>query len=144
MNKVIGNIHLSPGRSFQSDHRGLYDLVPYLRDDANKHDFSHTIHHFAFQGTCFRPRNGDKEILNGLIVGDDEYDYWKAEAGRKMKQRLGLAGNPLDEAHYHTTKARYMFQYFLKVVSTQFRTLDGKVVGPQDILSVPIFDGKFR
>lgn len=109
VNKVIGNIHLSPGRSFQSDHRGLYDLVPYLRDDANKHDFSHTINGFAFQG-------------------DDEYDYWKAEAGRQMKKRLGLHANPLDEAHYHTTKARYMFQYFLKVVSTQFRTLDGKTV----------------
>lgn len=27
-----------------------------------------------------------------------------------------------------TNKQQYMFQYFLKVVSTQFRTLDGKVV----------------
>ena len=27
-----------------------------------------------------------------------------------------------------TSKAQYMFHYFLKVVSTQFRTLDGQVV----------------
>ncbi|TFK40537.1 Sec1-like protein [Crucibulum laeve] len=109
VNKVIGNIHLSPGRSFQTNSRNLYELVPYLRDDGNRHDFSHTIHHFAFEG-------------------DDEYDYWKAEAGRDMKKRLGLGPNPLDGAVQRTSKAQYMFQYFLKVVSTQFRTLDGKVV----------------
>ena len=62
--------------------------------------------------------------------GDDEYDYWKAAAGREMKNRLGLAVNPLDGAHYRTSKAQYMFQYFLKVVSTQFRTMDGKTVCP--------------
>jgi len=45
-----------------------------------------------------------------------------------MKSRLGLAVNPLDGANYRTSKAQYMFQYFLKVVSTQFRTMDGKTV----------------
>lgn len=108
VNKVVGNIHMSPGRSFQSP-RNLYELVPYLKDDNNKHDFSHTIHHFAFEG-------------------DDEYDYWKAQVGRAMKQRLGLSTNPLDGAQYRTTKSAYMFQYFLKVVSTQFRSMDGKTV----------------
>lgn len=55
VNKVIGNIHLSPGRSFQSNSRNLYELVPYLRDDGNRHDFSHIIHHFAFEGEMNRP-----------------------------------------------------------------------------------------
>jgi endoplasmic reticulum-Golgi intermediate compartment protein 3 len=49
VNKVIGNIHLSPGRSFQTG-RHVYELVPYLRDDGSRHDFSHVIHHLAFQG----------------------------------------------------------------------------------------------
>ena len=31
-------------------------------------------------------------------LGDDEYDYYKAEAGREMKKRLGLGQNPLDDA----------------------------------------------
>ncbi|KAJ6621885.1 Sec1 family-domain-containing protein [Mycena sp. CBHHK59/15] len=109
VNKVIGNIHLSPGRSFQTNSRNIYELVPYLRDDGNRHDFSHIIHYFAFEG-------------------DDEYDVYKAEAGRAMKKRMGLAGNPLDGARARTSKSQYMFQYFLKVVSTQFRTLDGKIV----------------
>ncbi|KAJ3893754.1 Sec1 family-domain-containing protein [Lentinula edodes] len=123
VNKVIGNIHLSPGKSFQSSARNIYELVPYLRDDGNKHDFSHTIHQLSFEG-------------------DDEYDYRKAKIGREMKARLGLDTNPLDDTlhrvgisgilstflHSCTSKAQYMFQYFLKVVSTQFRTLDGKII----------------
>jgi hypothetical protein len=32
------------------------------------------------------------------------------------------------DAALQTQKAQYMFQYFLKVVATQFRTLDGKKV----------------
>jgi len=110
VNKVIGNIHFSPGRSFQSNTRNLYELVPYLRDDQNKHDFSHTIHSFAFEG-------------------DDEYDFWKAEISKDMKKRIGITSNPLDNSFGRTKKAQYMFQYFLKVVSTQFRTLnDAKVI----------------
>ncbi|KAK7056918.1 vacuolar protein sorting-associated protein 45 [Paramarasmius palmivorus] len=109
VNKVIGNIHLSPGRSFQTSGRNVYELVPYLRDDGNRHDFSHTIHKFAFEG-------------------DDEYDIYKAEAGRDMRKRLGIGQNPLDGATGRTAKAAYMFQYFLKVVSTQFRTIDGKII----------------
>ena len=33
-------------------------------------------------------------IEDGL--GDDEYDYWKAEAGNAMRDRMGLGDNPLD------------------------------------------------
>jgi hypothetical protein len=77
VNKVIGNIHLSPGKSFQSSSRNIYELVPYLRNDGNRHDFSHTIHEFAF-------------------MGDDEYDLRKAKYGNEMKRRLGLDSNPLD------------------------------------------------
>lgn len=50
VNKVVGNIHFSPGRSFQANTRNLYELVPYLKDDINRHDFSHTVHHWAFEG----------------------------------------------------------------------------------------------
>ncbi|KAF8635885.1 hypothetical protein AX15_000066 [Amanita polypyramis BW_CC] len=105
VNKVVGNINFSPGRSFRSSH----DLVPYLRDDGNQHDFSHTIHRFAFEG-------------------DDDYNLWKAAAGKAMRDKLGLNTNPLDNAVGHTDKVQYMFQYFLKVVSTEFRTLDGKII----------------
>ncbi|KAI0357469.1 Sec1-domain-containing protein [Trametes cingulata] len=109
VNKVVGNIHLSPGRSFRTSSHNLYELVPYLRTDGNRHDFTHTIHHLAFEG-------------------DDEYDNVKAKLGKELKQRLGIAANPLDGTTGRTIKQQYMFQYFLKVVSTQFQTLDGKTV----------------
>ena len=53
VNKVVGNIHLSPGRSFQTSSRNLYELVPYLREEKDRHDFSHTIHHLAFESELF-------------------------------------------------------------------------------------------
>jgi len=105
VNKVIGNINFSPGRSFRSS----YELVPYLRDDSNPHDFSHLVHRFAFEG-------------------DDAYDYRKVQAGKAMKNKLGADVNPLDNQAANSAKTHYMFQYFLKVVSTQFRTLDGKEI----------------
>ena len=62
------------------------------------------------------------------MVGDDEYDIYKAQAGRNMRDRLGLGLNPLDGATFHvrkfldsgvfthpdtqTKKSAYMFQYF--------------------------------
>lgn len=55
----------------------MYELVPYLKEDGNRHDFSHTIHELGFEG-------------------DDEYDISKAEIGREMKQRMGIVENPLD------------------------------------------------
>ncbi|KAI0632402.1 Sec1-like protein [Trametes polyzona] len=109
VNKVVGNIHLSPGRSFRTSSHNLYELVPYLRTDGNRHDFTHTIHHLAFEG-------------------DDEWDMAKAKIGKELKQRLGIAANPLDGTTGRTIKQQYMFQYFLKVVSTQFRTLNGKTI----------------
>ena len=77
VNKVIGNIHLSPGKSFQTSSRNIYELVPYLRDDGNRHDFSHTIHHFGF-------------------MTDAEYNMRAARSGTAMKRRLGLDKDPLD------------------------------------------------
>ncbi|KAI0373709.1 Sec1-domain-containing protein [Pilatotrama ljubarskyi] len=109
VNKVVGNIHLSPGRSFRTSSHNLYELVPYLRTDGNRHDFTHTIHHLAFEG-------------------DDEYDNVKAKLGKDLKQRLGIDANPLDGTTGRTIKQQYMFQYFLKVVSTQFQTLNGKTI----------------
>ncbi|KAI0669265.1 endoplasmic reticulum-derived transport vesicle ERV46 [Trametes maxima] len=108
VNKVVGNIHLSPGRSFRTASHNLYELVPYLRTDGNRHDFTHTIHHLAFEG-------------------DDEYDNTKKKIGKELKERLGMS-NPLDGTTARTIKQQYMFQYFLKVVSTRFETLDGKTI----------------
>lgn len=109
VNKVVGSIHLSPGRSYQTNSRQFRDLVPYLRNDGNPHDFSHMVHEFLF-------------------MADDEYNPRKATISKEMKKRMNIVGNPLDGYVAKTNKPQYMFQYFLKVVSTQFRTLDDKTI----------------
>ncbi|KAI5118701.1 hypothetical protein M0805_003357 [Coniferiporia weirii] len=109
VNKVIGNLHLSHGRSFQSNYMNMHALVPYLKEDQNRHDFGHTIHELRFSG-------------------DDEYNFAKAEKSRQMKKKLNIEGNPLDGAVGRASSAQFMFQYFLKVVSTRFDLLEGQTV----------------
>ena len=94
VNKVVGNIHLSPGRSFRTSAHNLYELVPYLKEDGNRHDFSHTIHEFAFEG-------------------DDEYDFSKASRSRELKARVGIDANPLDKTELRVS--------FLQAISAQAR-----------------------
>jgi endoplasmic reticulum-Golgi intermediate compartment protein 3 len=77
VNKVIGNIHFSPGRSFQAGGRKLYDLVPYLESDGRRHDFTHHIHYFRFEG-------------------DDEYNPENTPVAEAMRKKLSIDRNPLD------------------------------------------------
>ncbi|GAA5938031.1 retrograde cargo receptor ERV46 [Sporobolomyces koalae] len=109
VNKVIGNFHLSPGRSFQANAMHVHDLVPYLQG-GNKHDFGHEIHGFSF-------------------ASETEDEFFRSGSSRTNRERtkkdLGIV-NPLDGMKAHTEESNYMFQYFLKVVSTQFEFLDGR------------------
>lgn len=68
MNKVVGNIQLSPGRSFRTAAQNIYDLVPYLRDDKNRHDFTHTIHEFGFESDQERNRDRQREFRATLGI----------------------------------------------------------------------------
>lgn len=105
VNKVIGNFHLSPGRSFQTHQVHVHDLVPYLQD-SNLHDFGHIVHKFAFMD----------------VNQPTETDHTS-----RLKQTLGII-NPLDGVKAHTEASNYMFQYFVKVVGTQFQLLDKQVI----------------
>ncbi|KOS12842.1 hypothetical protein Malapachy_0424 [Malassezia pachydermatis] len=109
VNKVVGNFHLSPGRTFQRNSIHTHDLVPYLQglgDDV--HHFAHTIHQFSF-GT------------------PDEFAIEKTSRGRRqapLKQRLGVV-DALEGRSAVTDDSDYMFQYFLKVVPLEVHRLDG-------------------
>ncbi|KAI9102549.1 endoplasmic reticulum vesicle transporter-domain-containing protein [Phlyctochytrium arcticum] len=89
VNKVAGNFHLAPGKSFLQSGMHVHDLQPYLRQ--HKFDFSHTINSLSF----------------GRMVG---------------------FANPLDGVSKHTTKEYYMYQYYIKVVSTRFKFMNGTVI----------------
>jgi endoplasmic reticulum-Golgi intermediate compartment protein 3 len=100
INKVVGNIHLSPGRSFRTGSQNIYELVPYLKDDGNRHDFTHTIHQFSF-------------------FGDDEFSNTKSQYSKKLKAQLGIESNPLDG----TTQRVRSFLAFRAITHRRYRVL---------------------
>ncbi|KAG8739191.1 hypothetical protein FRC10_006055 [Ceratobasidium sp. 414] len=115
INKVTGNFHFSPGRSFVTNKGHVQDLVPYLKD-GNHHDFGHYIHEFHFEG--------EREVEDEWR-GTDKHSAWR--------KKVGVEDHALDEVMAHvtpdrTTAGNYMFQYFLKVVSNEFKHLDGDIV----------------
>lgn len=86
VNKVIGNFHLSPGRSFQANAMHVHDLVPYLQA-GNKHDFGHIIHRFSFGSET------EEEFVGAGGAGVEE-----------TKAGLGIV-NPLDGIRAHTEES---------------------------------------
>lgn len=83
--KVATNLQMSPGRSYQANALHSHELVPYLRGDGQTHDFGHMIHHFR-------------------IESDDEYNPSKVVVADRIRKRLGVDSNPLDETSRHFTK----------------------------------------
>jgi len=105
VNKVRGNFHIAPGQSFQQSHMHVHDMAGYIAGapDGHKFDFTHHIHKLQF--------------------GDDIVDKNKR---RTAKGTLVDLTNPLDGTSRVTGDFGMMYQYFLKIVSTEFRYLNGK------------------
>lgn len=78
--------------------------VPYLKS-GNHHDFGHRIHRFSFG-----PEGADKPTKKMIDVK------------RKLKIH-----DPLENVRAHTEESQYMFQYFVKVVATQYHALTGDI-----------------
>ncbi|CAO1613761.1 unnamed protein product [Parajaminaea phylloscopi] len=107
VNKVVGNFHLSPGRSFSRNNVHTHDIVPYLKGSGEEHhDFGHIIHQFSF---------GSEDEFSGMP---------STHFGKTVKQRLDIL-DPLKGLKADTSRSEYMFQYFTKVVATEYRTLKG-------------------
>jgi len=99
VNKVRGNFHMAPGRSFQQAHMHIHDMANYYENanTGNNHVFSHVINHLSF--------------------------------GEQAKGAKGAGVvDVLDGTSQHTAETGAMYQYFVKVVSTEFKYLDGSVI----------------
>jgi hypothetical protein len=102
VNKVVGNFHFAPGKSFSNGNLHVHDLDNYFKDEGG-HSFTHKIHQLRF----------GPEIPNTAI------------------QSLGGAGgvwtnhhvNPLDGTEQHSDEKAFNFMYFVKVVSTAYLPL---------------------
>lgn len=105
VNKVVGNFHIAPGRSFSNGQMHVHDLNNYLDVPQGQpgHTFTHNIHHLRF----------------GPQVPED------------VTRRLGSKGmpwtnhhaNPLDQTVQTTDDPAFNYMYFVKVVSTSYLPL---------------------
>lgn len=89
MNKVAGNFHFAPGKSFQQHHVHVHDLQPFGMKSFN---LTHTIHRLSFG------------------------------------QNYPGIDNPLDGVTQVDAGGSTMFQYFVKVVPTVYKKLNGKII----------------
>ena len=103
VNKVVGNFHFAPGKSFSNGNMHVHDLENYYNSQGVEHTFSHTIHHLRF----------GPELPDSVI---------------KRVGKKGLAWsehhlNPLDDTTQNTEEKGYNYMYFVKVVSTAYLPL---------------------
>jgi len=104
VNKVVGNFHFAPGKSFSNGNMHVHDLENYFAGgEGIEHTFTHKVHHLRF----------------GPQLSDD------------VVKRIGEKGmawsnhhlNPLDDTEQKTDEKAYNYMYFVKVVSTAYLPL---------------------
>ncbi|CAK7565200.1 MAG: ER-derived vesicles protein erv46 [Sporothrix epigloea] len=108
VNKVVGNFHIAPGRSFSNGNMHVHDLKNYWDMPVpNLHSFAHTVHSLRFG-----PR------ISEAIV--------KKLSGGKVSGTLPWTNhhiNPLDGVVQETDDPNFNFMYFVKIVPTSYLAL---------------------
>lgn len=105
VNKVVGNFHFAPGKSFSNGNMHVHDLENYFQGgDGVEHTFTHKIHHLRF----------GPPLPESVM--------------KKMNKKGGMVWsnhhlNPLDGTAQATDEKAYNYMYFVKVVSTAYLPL---------------------
>ncbi|RFU77730.1 copii-coated vesicle membrane erv46 [Trichoderma arundinaceum] len=103
VNKVIGNFHLAPGRSFSNGNMHVHDLKNYWDlPEGKSHDFTHIIHSLRF---------GPQ--LPATVI-------------ERMGSRASWTNhhlNPLDGIRQDTRDPNFNYMYFVKIVPTSYLPL---------------------
>jgi endoplasmic reticulum-Golgi intermediate compartment protein 3 len=100
VNKVVGNFHIAPGRSFSNGNMHVHDLNNYFDTPVDGgHTFTHEIHSLRFGPQLENVMEKDKKWS----------DHHQA--------------NPLDSTKQATEEPGFNFMYFIKVVSTSYLPL---------------------
>ncbi|KAL1883876.1 hypothetical protein VTK73DRAFT_7664 [Phialemonium thermophilum] len=104
VNKVIGNFHLAPGRSFSNGNLHVHDLKNYWDSPIPRmHSFTHTIHHLRF--------------------GPQLPEAFHQKLGEKQLPWTNHHLNPLDGTHQETDDPNFNYMYFVKIVPTSYLPL---------------------
>ncbi|XP_041060516.1 endoplasmic reticulum-Golgi intermediate compartment protein 3 isoform X2 [Carcharodon carcharias] len=115
VNKVAGNFHFAPGKSFQQSHVHVHDLQTFGLDNIN---MTHYIKHLSF-GSDYP---GIVNPLDGSnITAQQDFQSLISIALTKIFKWF----QPM-RGFYQI--ASMMFQYFVKIVPTIYVKLDGEVV----------------
>ncbi len=110
VNKVVGNFHIAPGRSFSSGPMHVHDLNNYLETPVEGgHTFTHQIHQLRF--------------------GPQIPEAVTQKLGTKSTPWTNHHVNPLDGTEQVTNDPAFNFMYFVKVVPTSYLPLGWE---PQD------------
>ena len=115
VNKVVGNFHIAPGRSFSNGNMHVHDLNNYFDTPLpGGHLFTHNIHQLRF--------------------GPEIPERLSKKTGSKPLPWTNHHLNPLDNTEQITADPAYNFMYFVKVVSTSYLPLgwEKKNSGYQD------------
>ncbi|KAF2754117.1 DUF1692-domain-containing protein [Pseudovirgaria hyperparasitica] len=115
VNKVVGNFHLAPGKSFSNGNMHVHDLDNYLKDEAD-HSFTHTVHSLRFGPPL--PDDAIERIRHG-------------QTGLWTNHHL----NPLDGTTQSTSDKAFNYMYFVKVVSTAYLPLGWEKIKTPEGLS---------
>ena len=104
VNKVVGNFHFAPGRSFSNGNMHVHDLKNYWDvPQGTWHDFSHIVHHLRFGPEM--PEEVTKNNAGKTLPWTDHHS------------------NPLDGTRQFTTDPNFNFMYFVKIVPTSYLPL---------------------
>lgn len=98
VNKVVGQFHIAPGRSFTNGNMHVHDLDYYFsRETAGRHTFKHDIHALHF----------GPQLPGEMVTKWTDHHH----------------SNPLDGHSESTEEAAHNYMYFIKVVSTSYLPL---------------------
>lgn len=107
VNKVVGNFHFAPGKSFSNGMTHVHDLENFFSSEQ-VYTFSHRIHQLRFGpqlGESVVERIGGVSSTGGVSTLSNNRN------------------NPLDNTEQYTDEQPYNYMYFIKVVSTAFLPL---------------------
>uniref|UniRef100_A0A8B9X7G0 Endoplasmic reticulum-Golgi intermediate compartment protein n=1 Tax=Bos mutus grunniens TaxID=30521 RepID=A0A8B9X7G0_BOSMU len=114
VNKVAGNFHFAPGKSFQQSHVHVHDLQSFGLDNIN---MTHYIRHLSFG-----------EDYPGIV---NPLDHTNVTAPQGTSPGGSPSGPSPARTHAQCPllpTASMMFQYFVKVVPTVYMKVDGEVL----------------
>ncbi|KAI9825781.1 MAG: hypothetical protein M1826_006883 [Phylliscum demangeonii] len=102
VNKVVGNFHIAPGRSFSDGNIHVHDLHNYFHPpELRLHTFTHHIHSLRFGPPL--PAEATQTLGGKALPWTDHHHI-----------------NPLDDTHQETDDPAYNFMNFIKVVPTSY------------------------